>query len=198
MAYAERDEAARAAWRERVSLVGARRFVWVDETGSHVGFAPTRGRAPRGRRARGGVPRNRGRVTTTIASLALDGMGPALMVEGGAGRAAFVASVERVLAPALRPGRIVALDNLAAHHAPRARELVEARGAAPWFLPPYSPDQNPIEEAFSKTKAALRPAAARTADALAGAIRDALRAVTPRDALGRALHAGYIVRAQLP
>ena len=198
IAYLERDEAQRAAWRARVAAIDPTRFVRVDETGSHVGLAPTHGRAPRGMRAHGIVPRNRGRVTTLIASLTLAGMGPALMLEGGVGADAFVAYVTGLLAPTLRPGQIVVLDNLAAHHAARVRSAIEGRGAEVWFLPAYSPDLNPIEEAFSKLKAVLRRAAPRCRDALADAIRDAARLITPLDARGWAAHCGYPVTAQLP
>jgi transposase len=172
--------------------------VWVDETGSHVALTPTHARAPRGARAVGRVPRNRGRVTTLIAALTVDGMGPALLLEGGVDTDAFVAYVTGLLAPAVRPGQIVVLDNLAAHHAARVRSAIERRGAEVWFLPAYSPDLNPIEEAFSKLKALLRRAGARTRDALADAIRLALRAITPADVLGWYAHCGYSPPDQLP
>jgi transposase len=171
--------------------------VWVDETGSHVALTPTHARAPRGARAVGRVPRNRGRVTTLIAALTVDGMGPALLLEGGVDTDAFVAYVTGLLAPSVRPGQIVVLDNLAAHHAARVRSAIERQGAAVWFLPAYSPDLNPIEEAFSKLKALLRRAGARTRDALADAIRLALRAITPADVLGWYAHCGYSPPDQL-
>lgn len=195
--YLERDEAQRAAWRARIASVDPTRFIWVDETGSHVGLAPTYGRAPRGMRARGSVPRNRGRVTTLIASLTLAGMGPALMLEGGVDTDAFTAYVTRLLAPTVRPGQIVVLDNLPAHHAARVRSAIEHRGAEVWFLPAYSPDLNPIEEAFSKLKALLRRAGARTRDTLTDAIRSARPTITTLDARGWVTHCGYAT-AQLP
>ena len=126
MSATERDEAARAAWREQTAAVDARRFVWVDETGSHLALTPTHARAPRGQRARGSVPRNRGRATTLLASLTTAGMGPATTVEGGTTAEVFAAYVDQVPAPALRPGQVVVWDNLAAHQAARVRELVEA------------------------------------------------------------------------
>jgi transposase len=172
------------------------RFVWVDETGSHVALTPTHARAPRGERAHGRVPRNRGRVTTVVASLTLAGMGPALLLEGGVDGDAFAAYVRGVLAPTLRPGQIVVLDNLAAHHAAAARAAIQATGAEVWFLPSYSPDLNPIELAFAKFKALLRRAGARAAEALADAVRAALRAVTPADALGWFTHCGYLAKDQ--
>jgi transposase len=193
----ERDEAARAAWRERVAGVEPTRFVFVDETGSHLGLVRLYARAPRGERALGSAPRNRGRAHTTITSLSLDGPGPGLLVEGGISTAGFEAYVEHILAPTLRPGRIVVMDNLRQHQGGRTRELIGARGAELWFLPSYSPDLNPIEEAFSKVKALLRTAAARTHEALAAAIWTALAAVTPADIRGYFAHCGYPTRLQL-
>ena len=154
-------------------------------------------RAPRGERARGSTPRNRGRTRTTVTSLSLDGMGPGLLVEGGISTAGFEAYVEQILAPTLRPGQIVVMDNLRQHLGARPRALIEARGAELWLLPSYPPDLNPIEEAFSKLKALLRRAAARAHEALAEAIWDALRAITPADARGYFTHCGYPLQDQL-
>ena len=169
-----------------------RRFVTVDECGTHTSMTRTRARAPRGQRAYGRVPRNRAKNTTLLASMTLEGgMGPAMAVEGGTDRHVFEAYVERFLAPALSEGLIVLVDNLGAHKTERVRELIEARGAELWFLPSYSPDLNPIEEAFSKMKALLKKAAARTKEALIEAISEALGAVTPEDARGWFVHSGY-------
>jgi transposase len=174
------------------------RLVFIDETGSHLGLTRTYARAPRGERAVGRAPRNRGRTRTTVTSLTLDGLGPGLLVAGGISTAGFEAYVERILAPTLRPGQIVILDNLRQHRSERTRQLIETRRAELWFLPSYSPDLNPIEEAFSKVKALLRTAAARTHEALAAAIRVALQAITPADARGYFTHCGYPARAHLP
>lgn len=171
--------------------------MFVDECGSNLGLTPTHARAPRGERAVGTAPRNRGKNTTTVTALGPDGMGPALMLEGGVTKAAFEAYVERLLAPTLRPGQIVVLDNLSAHHGARTRELIEARGAERWFLPSYSPDLTPIEGAFGKLKAGLRRAEARRQEALVEAIRAGLAAITPADAHGWFTHCGYPIRAQL-
>ena len=139
------------------------------------------------------MPRNRGKNTTIVASMTLAGaMGPAMVVEGGTDRFVFEGYVERFLAPTLSEGQIVLLDNLGAHKAERVRELVEARGAEVWFLPSYSPDLNPIEEAFSKVKALLRKAAARTKEALVEAIAEALASATVEDARGWFVHSGYV------
>lgn len=191
LSASERDEAARTAWRAEAAAVDPRDWVWVDETGSHLGFTPTYGRAPRGERARGSAPRNRGKNRTLITALTLAGPGPGLILEGALDRAAFDAYVTHVLAPTLRPGQIVVVDNLRAHHSDRAHAAIEARGAQLRFLPSYSPDLNPIEEAFAKLKALLRQAAARTHEALAAAIWAALAALTAQDAAGWFTHCGY-------
>lgn len=158
----------RAAWRALVAGeagIGAERLVFVDEMGANASLAPLRAWSRRGERARLSAPRNRGKNTTLLASMTLSGMGPTLAVAGGTTKEVFEAYVERVLAPTLRPGQVVVLDNLAAHKGEEVRELVEARGCEVLFLPAYSPDYNPIEEAFSKIKGLLcarrRPAPAR-------------------------------------
>ncbi len=155
-------------------------------------MARLRARAPKGRRAYGEVPRNRGKNTTLIASITLEGgMGEAVALEEATDAQVFEAYVEHFLAPSLKEGQVVVLDGLGAHRTQRVRELVEAAGAELLFLPSYSPDLNPIEEAFSKIKAILRKAGARTREALLEAIATALSAVTPEDAAGWFAHAGY-------
>ena len=155
-----------------------------------------RARAPRGERVYGRVPRNRGRNTTLLASMGADGMGACMAVVGSTTGAVFEAYVERVLAPSLPPGRVVVMDNLGAHKSRRVRELIEGRGCELLFLPPYSPDFSPIEEAFSKLKALLRRAKARTRETLVEAIGRALSAITARDAAGWFGHCGYPLDAQ--
>jgi len=191
LSAAERDEAARAAWRARARGIDAARFVWVDETGSHRGMTPRFGRAPRGRRAHGAAPRNRGANRTLVAALTLAGPGPGLLFDGAIDGDRFAGYVRHVLAPTLAPGQIVVMDNLRAHHRDDVRDAIAARDAELWFLPPYSPDLNPIEEAFSKLKAHLRRAEARTTEALAAATWAGLAAITPKDARGWSRHAGY-------
>jgi transposase len=170
--------------------------VFVDECGTHTSMTRLRARAPRGERAYGTVPRNRGRNTTLIASMGAGGMGPCLTVEGATTKVVFETYVERVLAPSLSCGQVVVMDNLGAHKGDRVRELIEGRGCSILFLPPYSPDFSPIEEAFSKVKALLRKAAARTRAVLVEAIGIALSAVTPEDARGFFDHCGYLPSAQ--
>jgi transposase len=164
----------------------------VDEMGTNTSLSATYAAyAPKGRRAYTQVPRNRGANTTLLASMSLKGMGPCLAVEGATTTRVFEAYVEQVLAPTLRRGQIVVLDNLGAHKSERARELIEERGCQLLFLPPYSPDLNPIEEAFSKIKGALRKAQARTRQALIETLGVAISAVTARDARGFFEHGGY-------
>ena len=151
-----------------------------------------RARAPRGERAYGKVPRTRGKNTTLIASITLEGgMGEAMTVEGATDALAFEAYVEYFLAPTLAEGQVVILDGLGAHRTGKVRELVEARGTELLFLPSYSPELNPIEEAFSKIKGLVRKIGARTREALMEAIAEALRAVTSEDAAGWFAHCGY-------
>jgi transposase len=137
--------------------------------------------------------------TTLLANMGLCGMGPCLAVEGGTTKAVFEAHVEGVLAPSLSPGQVVVMDNLSAHKGERARELIEGRGCEVLFLPSYSPDFSPIEEAFGKVKSVLRRAEARTIrGALVVAIGRALDAVAPEDSRGWFGHCGYAPRDQLP
>ena len=170
----------------------------MDECGSNAGLSPLRARAPRGERAYGRAPRNRGKNTTLLASMSAEGMGPCAAVEGATTSAVFEAYVGQVLAPSLRPGQVVVLDNLGAHKGERVRELVGGRGCEVLFLPAYSPDFSPIEEAFSKLKALLlRREKARTKEALMEAIGRALDAVTPEEANGWFGHCGYVVAQSL-
>lgn len=191
MAASERDEGARRRWRKRVARLEPGRIVFVDECGANVGLVPLRARAPRGERAHGKAPRNRGKNVTLLASMTTEGMGPCAAVIGSTTKEVFEAYVGQVLASSLRPGQIVVLDNLGAHKGERVRRLVEERGAELLFLPPYSPDFSPIEEAFSKLKAFLRRAKASTKEALVEAMGRALDVITSEDARGWFGHCGY-------
>lgn len=137
------------------------------------------------------MPRKRGRNTTLLASMSAEGMGPSLAVEGATTRVVFETYVEKVLLPGLQRGRIVVMDNLTAHKGDRIRELIESAGCELLYLPPYSPDLNPIEEAFSKIKGLFRKAGARSREALIGALGRALEAITSRDVRGFFEHCGY-------
>lgn len=154
----ERDEFLRAAWRllfaERVE---AECLVFVDEMGANVSLSPLYAYSRRGERAFGSAPRNWGKNVTLLASLTATGLGPCLAVEGPTTREVFEVYLERVLAPSLKPGQIVVVDNLSAHKGGRVREILETVGCELVYLPPYSPDFNPIEQAFSKVKGLLIP-----------------------------------------
>ena len=191
MRASEQNEAARTAWREQVCHLLSQDLVFVDETGSHITLTPLYAYAPRGQRAVGKVPRNYGAIMTLIASMSTQGMGEALILDGAADAAAFEVYVEQLLAPSLRPGQIVILDNLSIHQGTRVKEAIEARGCRLVFLPAYSPDFSPIEEAFSKLKTLLRRVGARTREALQEAIATALTLITAQDALGWFTHCGY-------
>jgi transposase len=170
------------------------RLVFIDECGTHTSMTRRKARAPRGIRARGAVPRNRGPVTTLIAGVSLAGMSPAMTVEGGTDTAVFATYLQRFLLPSLRPGQVVVVDNVGAHQPDRIRELVTAAGCELVFLPAYSPDLSPIEEAASLIKALVKAAAARTRAALDAAIAAALDAVTAADIAGWFSHAGHLTR----
>ncbi len=148
-------------------------------------------RAPKGERARGRSPRNWGKNVTLISSITLAGMGPSMSVEGPSDGEYFSLYLDGVLRPKLSPGRIVVMDNLSVHKSRRVRGLIEERVCELWFLLAYSPDLNPIEEAFSKIKGALRKAKARSLEALFEATGKALRSVTEEDARGFFSHCGY-------
>lgn len=173
------------------------RLLFVDECGVHTSLAPIYGYAPRDKRLHLPVPRNRGKNTTLLSSMTTGGMGPSLAVEGATTARVFETYVEKVLVPSLRAGQIVVMDNLSAHRPRRIRELIEQQGCELLYLPAYSPDYNPIEEAFSKVKTLLRKAAARSKEVLVEAIGQALSAVTAEDALGYFEHAGYRPTGQL-
>lgn len=166
-------------------------FVIIDETGSNLNLTPRYARAPRGLRAIGTIPRNTPPNTTLVAAMSTAGMGAAMVLEGAMDAAAFLVYMEHFLVPTLRSGQIVVLDNLSAHQHIRVRELIEKAGCALWYLPAYSPDLSPIEEAFAKLKTLLRRAAARTQAALLDAIAAALTRITAADADGFFTHCGY-------
>jgi transposase len=142
------------------------------------------------------VPRNRGPNMTLLSSMSVEGMGPSLAVEGATNREVFETYVEQMLAPTLRPAQVVVMDNLTAHKGERIRELIEQRGCELLYLPPYSPEFNPIEEAFSKIKALVRKAKPRTREALVEAIGRGISMVTAEDARGFFDHCRYTTPVQ--
>jgi len=166
-------------------------LVFLDETSTPTTLTPLRARAPRGQRAVGRVPRGRREAISWLATLTATGIGESLLVRGAVDRCVFEAFVEQVLVPSLHPGQIVVLDNLSVHKSARAKALIEAAGCQVVFLPTYSPDFNPIEQAFAKLKALLRKAAARTLDALEHAIAAALDAFAPDECANYFTASGY-------
>ena len=199
MGAAERElEFLRAAWRLLVAgEIDAQCLVFVDECGTNTSLSPMYAWSRRGERAYDETPRNWGSNITLLASMTREGMGPAIAVEGATTKAVFEAYVEEALAPSLRPGQVVVMDNLSSHKGQRVRELIDGRGCELMYLPPYSPDLNPIERAFAKLKASLRRAQARTFGALIEAMGRALSEITDRDASGFFRHCGYHTPAQL-
>jgi transposase len=182
----------RGLWQWLAARFDARRLVFVDESGFQTSMTRLRARAPRGERAYAKVPRNRGKNQTLVASITLrGGMGEAVSIEGATDALLFETYVEEFLAPTLQVGQVVVLDGLGAHRTDKVRKSIEERGCDLVFLPSYSPDLNPIEEAFSKIKSIVRKVGARTREALDEAICEALMAVTPEDAAGWFAHCGY-------
>ena len=142
------------------------RLVFIDETGTSTNMARLRGRAPRGERLVGKVPHGHWKTTTFVAALRARALTAPCVLDGPMNGDAFLAYVEQVLVPTLKPGDIVVMDNLSSHKAPIIRQTIEAAGATLLYLPPYSPDFNPIEQLFAKLKAALRKAAERSVESL--------------------------------
>ena len=187
----ERKEEERKQWREQAQEFDSSSLVFLDESGSNIALTRLYARAPRGTRARGSLPRNRRKNVTLLASLSLSGIGETMILEGAANAQVFEIYIEQILAPSLQAGQMVIMDNLSIHKGQKVRQAIEARGCQLRFLPAYSPDFSPIEEAFSKIKAALRRAGARTHEALQEAIGQALLTVTSADASGWFRHCGY-------
>jgi transposase len=196
LAASERNEEERTAWREAVARRDPQQFVFVDESGTHTSLTRLYGWAPHDRRATGSVPRNHGKNTTLVAALRPEGLHEPWLIEGAMTTETFAWYIRERLAPRLRPGQVVVLDNLSAHKAASIRQAIEARGCELLFLPPYSPDCTPIEQAFSKLKAILRGLGARTHEALQEAVRLAIEAITRDDAAAWFAHAGYALPAQ--
>ena len=175
----------------------AKRLVFVDEMGSNTSLHELYAYAPKGERAYCSVARNRGKNTTLLASMSLSGMGSSMVIEGGVNGTVFEGYLREMLVPALGEGDVVVMDNLSVHKSERVREMIECAGAEILYLPPYSPDFNPIEEAFSKIKNLLRKVGARVREALVEAIGEALSEVTEEDARAFFEHCGYREAVQL-
>lgn len=194
---AERDEALRATWQLDIALnLDPADLVSVDEASTTLALTRLYARAPKGERAISSVPRNHGTPTTLVTALSPTGIQAAMTLPGALDKHAFRVFVREILGPTLRPGQVVAIDNLSVHHDPEVQAAIEARDCCLIFLPAYSPDLAPVEPAFAKIKAYLRQVAARTQEALDQAITEALDLITPADAHGFFKHAGYPLPAQ--
>ena len=183
--------AARQAWRELAPQLDPDRLVFIDETGASTKMARFYGRSKRGQRCRAAIPHGHWLITTFTAALRRTALTAPMTLDGPMNAVAFRAYVEQVLAPTLDPGDIVVMDNLPAHKGSAVRAMIEARGANLLLLPPYSPDFNPIENAYAKLKSHLRKAAARTVNTLEAAITDAFRAFTSNECANYFSAAGY-------
>lgn len=181
----------RARWKAYQGRIAPERLVFIDETWVKTNMAPLRGWGPRGRRLRAYAPYGHWKTLTFIAALRHDRIDAPWVIDGPINGELFVLYIEKVLAPTLSPGDVVVLDNLGSHKGKAARAAVKARGAHLIFLPPYSPDLNPIEQVFAKLKHLLRKAAARTVEAVCSAIGHLLGAFTPQECANYFSKAGY-------
>ena len=172
------------------------KLVFIDETWAKTNMTRLRGRALRGQRLVAKVPHGHWNTTTLIAALGISGMHCSTVVDGAVNGDVFQAFVEQVLVPQLRPGEVVVMDNLSSHKRARTRELIEGAGAAVLFLPPYSPDLNPIEMIFAKVKQLLRSLACRTREALWQTMQLVLDQITASDAANCFRHCGYTLQTE--
>ena len=184
-------KAARENWFDGQDDLDPERLIFIDESGLSTKMARLRGWAPKGERCRAAIPHGHWKTITFVGGLTLTGFVAPMLLDGPMDGESFLAWVEQMLAPTLRSGDIVVLDNLAAHKVAGVRQAIEARGAELHYLPPYSPDLNPIENAFAKLKAHVRKSAARTLDALERAAANALRQFKPDECANFFAHAGY-------
>ena len=191
--HSERVQAERAAYVERLPTLPVGRLIAIDEMGACVDLCPLYGRSTKGQRAYGTKPTSRGARISTVGVLRIEGLKTALCFEGTLNAEVFLFFLQHFLLPLLRPGGIILLDNAKAHHVEQVREWIEQAGAQGVYLPPYSPDLNPIELVWSKVKHLLRKAQARTKEALYQAITDALQTISPRDARVFFQHVGFCI-----
>jgi len=178
-------------WRQHQKRLDPAHLVFIDETGTATDMARRQGRAPRGQRLVSAVPYGHWKTTTFVAGLREDGITAPLVVDGPMNGAIFRAYIEQFLAPTLKPGDIVIMDNLAVHKVAGVRAAIEAKGATVRYLPPYSPDLNPIEQLFAKLKALLRKAAERSIEALWQTIGRLLDRFSPEECHNYFANAGY-------
>jgi transposase len=182
----------RCLWRKAQPIMNLEKLVFIDESGAKTNMTRLYGRAKAGQRVVDNVPAGHWCTTTMISSVRLDGSTACMVVDGATNKEVFQSYVQHILLPTLKTGNIVVMDNLPAHKNKKIKDLIESVGADVWFLPPYSPDLNPIEKMWSKIKAILRVLKARTEKALINAIAKALEAVTAGDAKGWFESCGYM------
>jgi transposase len=187
----ERIRAQRDLWREAAQELDPERLVFVDESGVTTEMTRRYGRGPRGERVREGVPAGRWRTLTVLGAVSTSGWVATMSVEAATDRDVFLAYLEHVLCPQLKPGQLVVMDNLAAHRVDGVRHLIENAGAALCYLPPYSPDFNPIEKCWAQLKQKLRKLKARSVSTLENALGQALITVTPNHISNCFRHCGY-------
>jgi transposase len=193
LAASERDEKARKKFRHHTEAFDVKKYVFLDEMGSHLGLTRLYGRAAPGHRVHDPVPGDRGSNVSTIGAIGLNGIRTALSVPGPIDGETLLFFVEELLVPTLKRGDIVLMDNAAIHKLDEIEDAIEAAGAWGLFLPTYSPDLNPIENCWSKVKARLRALKPRTLPDLLDALADAFASITPPDILGWFRHCGYRV-----
>ncbi|WP_157450006.1 IS630 family transposase [Bradyrhizobium sp. ARR65] len=181
----------RQDWRDGQPALDPARLVFIDETWASTNMARRYGRCPRGERLKVGVPHGHWKTTTFVAGITSTGIIAPWVLDGPINRDAFEVYVDKILIPELKPGSIVIMDNLSSHKGPKVRQMIEAAGASLLYLPPYSPDFNPIENAFSKLKALLRQAAERTVEGLWSAIGRIIDCFTPTECRNYFSAAGY-------
>lgn len=181
----------RQTWREQVASIDARRLVFVDESGATTEMTRRYGRALGGQRVREATPAGHWRTLTVLGAMSADGLIATMAIEAPTDRDVFLGYLEQVLCPRLKPGQIVVMDNLSSHKVAGVRELIHAAGAQLLYLPPYSPDFNPIEKCWSKLKQKLRSLKARTLDALETAVAQAIPDISPQNAQAWFKYCGY-------
>jgi len=181
----------RRQWRERQAVRVADAYVFLDETGVTTDLLRRYGRSPRGARLHDHTPCSHWQTHTVLATLRRSGLDATAVLDGPVDNVSFLAYVEQILVPTLRPGNVVVMDNLVVHKQPAVRAALEAAGAQLRFLPPYSPDFNPIEIAFAKLKAFFRAARPRSFDAVCDLVKTALGLFLPDECANYFRHAGY-------
>ena len=191
LAASERDPEAREAFRRKVAKSDIKKFIFIDEMGSHFGFTRLYGRATPGQRVVEDVPGKKGENVSTIGAIGLDGVRAALSLPGAIDGETMAFFVTETLAPELKPGEMVFMDNCSIHKVEEVTEAIEAVGARVIFLPTYSPDMNPLENCWSKVKSILRSLKPRSAEELFDALEKAFAAITLQDILGWFKHCGY-------